>query len=123
MAFCRGNLQRGIELMIHAAGLKHRLNGAAFCITGEGSVDHSSQFGKTAVGVAKTCQELGVPTFVLAGGIGPGARAVLEHGVSAYFDITPRPCTLEQALAGAADALADTAEQVVRLYRVAHGKD
>lgn len=123
MAFCRGKLQRGIELMIHAAGLKHRLNGAAFCITGEGSVDHSSQFGKTAVGVAKTCQELGVPTIVLAGGVGPGARAVLDHGVSAYFDITPRPCTLEQALAGAADALADTAEQVVRLYRVAQGKD
>ena len=74
VAFAGGVLTPGIDLVIDAVGLADRLRGADLCLTGEGALDASSAFGKTAVGVARLARSLGVPCLALAGMIGPGAR-------------------------------------------------
>lgn len=117
LAFCNANLRRGVHLVIETVRLEQALHGADLCITGEGALDHSSQFGKTAVGVAGVCKQLGIPAVALAGAVKPEARPVLDMGVTAYIDITQRPCTLEEAFASARTWLADAAEQVVRLFQ------
>ena len=119
MAFCGAKLKRGIEIVLEAARLRDKLVGADLCITGEGALDFQSKFGKTAVGVAQLAHSLNVPVIVLAGAILPGANDVLEKGVTAYFDITQRPCLLADAMAATESSLADVAEQVMRLYRIA----
>lgn len=118
MAFANARLARGVELVLDVVGMRERLRGAHLCVTGEGSLDQSSPFGKTAVGVASLCKELGVPVVVLAGGVRPEAHAVHEQGVTAYFPITQRPCTLEEAIAQAPEWLASTAEQVLRVLSI-----
>ena len=116
VAFAGGKLERGVDLVIEAVGLADALQGADLCLTGEGSLDAQSAFGKTAVGVARLARSLGVPTFALAGSIGEGARRCLDEGLDAYFPICPGPVTLDQAIARADDFLARAAEQAVRAY-------
>src|SRR5206468_1499040 len=84
VAFAGGVLTPGIDLVIAAVGLADRLRGADLCLTGEGALDASSAFGKTAVGVARLARMLGVPCLALAGSIGIGAEAVLSEGIDAY---------------------------------------
>ena len=91
VAFAGGKLEPGINLVIEAVKLAKRLASADLCLTGEGAIDAQSAFGKTAVGVARLAHSLDCPTLALAGSIGPGAEAVLEQGIDAYFSICPGP--------------------------------
>ena len=98
VAFAAGKLSPGIDLVIDAVDLASRLKNADLCLTGEGAIDGQSAFGKTAVGVAQAGPLAGCPVLALAGSIGPGARAVLDQGIDAYFSICPGPIELEQAI-------------------------
>ena len=53
VAFAGGKLAPGIDLVIKAVDLESRLAHTDLCLTGEGSIDGQSAFGKTAVGVAR----------------------------------------------------------------------
>ena len=114
VAFAGGKLEPGVDLVIDAVKLAERLEGADLCLTGEGAIDAQSAFGKTAVGVARLARSLGCPTLALAGSIGPGAEAVLEQGIDAYFSICPGPISLDQAIAQAGALLERATEQAVR---------
>ncbi len=114
VAFANGKLQRGVDLIIDAVKLRERLRSADLCLTGEGAIDAQSAFGKTAVGVGRLARSLGCPTLALAGSIGPGAEAVLEQGIDAYFSICSGPMSLERAVADAEELLRRATEQVVR---------
>src|SRR5207249_3644624 len=70
MAFFGASLRPGVDIVADALGLRERLRGADLCITGEGRVDGQSAGGKTAVGVARICKELGVPCVALVGSVG-----------------------------------------------------
>ncbi|HWE36381.1 MAG TPA: glycerate kinase [Isosphaeraceae bacterium] len=116
VAFVDGRLERGIDLVIRAVGLEAHLRIADLCLTGEGMLDASSAFGKTAVGVARLARRLGRPTLALAGSLGPGAEAVLAEGITAYFSICPRPLPLDDALNHASTYLEQAAEQALRAF-------
>ncbi len=116
VAFASGHLEPGITLVIRAVGLADRLHGADLCLTGEGSIDASSVFGKAAVGVARLAHSFDCPTLALAGAIGEGAEGVLDQGIDAYFSICNRPLSLEDALAQCADLLEQAAMQAVRAF-------
>jgi len=118
VAFAGGVLLPGIDLVVDAVGLASRLGGADLCLTGEGSIDASSGFGKTAVGVARLARSLGVPCLALAGSIGAGARGVLDEGIGAYQSIAPGPGPLVEAFSEAGPRLERATEQVVRAFLV-----
>jgi glycerate kinase len=125
VAFAGGVLEPGVNLVIGAVRLAERLTGADLCLTGEGAIDEQSAFGKTAVGVARLARSLGCPTLALTGTIKPGAEAVLEQGIDAYFSICSGPISLDQAVAHAETLLEKATEQVVRAFLVggARGAD
>jgi glycerate kinase len=114
VAFASARLERGVTLVIRAVGLADRLRGADLCLTGEGAIDASSAFGKTAVGVARLARSLGVPTLALAGTLGPGSETVLAEGVDGLFSLCPGPIALEEAVARAPELLERAAEHAVR---------
>ena len=116
VAFAGGRLEGGVDLVIEAVNLRRRLQGADLCLTGEGALDGQSAYGKTAVGVARLAHSLGCPTLALAGSIGPGAEAVLEQGIDAYFSICPGPIALEEAISRAAELLENATAQAVRAF-------
>jgi glycerate 2-kinase len=122
VAFAGGRLEGGVDLVIDAVNLAARLAGADLCLTGEGSLDAQSAFGKTPVGVARLARSIGCPTLALAGSIGPGAEAVLEQGIDAYFSICTGPMSLDHAMAHAGELLERAAEQAVRAFLADRGR-
>jgi glycerate kinase len=116
VAFAGGRLEGGVNLVIEAVNLRERLHSADLCLTGEGALDGQSAFGKTAVGVARLARSLGCPTLAIAGSIGPGAEAVLEQGVDAYFSICPGPVSVEEAIERASELLENATAQALRTF-------
>ena len=93
-------------------------------ITGEGRLDEQSAMGKAPIGVAKLAKEQGIPVIAFAGAVTEGAKACNQAGIDAYFPILREITTLEDAMKKetAKQNLADTVEQVMRLYRLQHKK-
>jgi glycerate 2-kinase len=116
VAFAGGRLEGGVNLVIEAVNLRERLHSADLCLTGEGALDGQSAFGKTAVGVARLAHSLGCPTLAVAGSIGPGAEAVLEQGIDAYFSICPGPVPIDEAIARASELLENATAQAARAF-------
>jgi len=116
VAFAGGRLEGGVNLVIEAVNLRERLHAADLCLTGEGALDGQSAFGKTAVGVARLAHSLRCPTLAIAGSIGPGAEAVLEQGVDAYFSICPGPVHIDEAIERASELLENATAQAVRAF-------
>ncbi|WP_165064685.1 glycerate kinase family protein [Paludisphaera rhizosphaerae] len=114
VAFAGGKLGPGIDLVVEAVGLNEAMQQTDLCLTGEGSLDAQSAFGKTAVGVARVARRHGVPCFALVGSIGEGAAECLDAGLTAYFPILPGPMDLDDAMARASELLGAAAEQVAR---------
>jgi glycerate kinase len=123
VAFASGRLEPGVALVIDAVDLARRLEDADLCLTGEGAIDASSAFGKTAVGVARLARGLGCPTIALAGTIGPGAEAVLAEGIAAYFSLCPGPIALDEAIARGAELLENVAAQALRAFLAGGGEE
>jgi len=119
VAFASGKLEPGIKLIIDAVNLAERLKKRRPVLDRRRAIDAQSAFGKTAVGVARLAHSLGCPVLALGGSIGPGAEAVLEHGIGAYFfSICPGPISLDQAIEQAGTLLERATEQAVRGYLV-----
>ncbi|GMV94200.1 MAG: glycerate kinase [Candidatus Hydrogenedentota bacterium] len=117
VAFARGSLRPGVDLVAGACRLAERLEGADLVITGEGKVDGQSIHGKTPVGVAKIAQKAGVRVIAVAGILGDGYEAVHTAGIEAVHSLTGEFVTPEYAIANAAALLTEAGERIGRTFR------
>ena len=123
-SFLQGELKSGVSLILEETKLSKKMQGADLVITGEGRLDEQSAMGKAPIGVAKLAKEQGIPVIAFAGAVTEGAKACNQAGIDAYFPILREITTLEDAMKKetAKQNLADTVEQVMRLYRLQHKK-
>ena len=118
MAYFGARLRSGFDVVAEAVGLRERLAGADLCITGEGRLDASSLHGKTAIGVARLCRELGVPCVAVVGSAGDAEEGALNEGLAAWVSICDGPMTLDEAMRDARGLTQRAAERVMRLVGV-----
>jgi glycerate kinase len=118
--FTPAKLLRGVELVLHVVRFADQLQGADLVITGEGRTDGQTSMGKAPVGVAAAARRAGVPVVCLSGGLGPGAEAVLAHGIDALASASPGPMALEEAIERASELVELAAVRVCRLLRLGH---
>ncbi|HIE53280.1 MAG TPA: glycerate kinase [Armatimonadetes bacterium] len=118
MAFADARLESGIDLVLEAVRFEERVQGADLILTGEGKIDRQALYGKTLSGVAQIARQYRLPVLAFGGGVAQDAYVLLEHGITALFGITPRPLTLEEALAQARPLLRQATEQVCRALAV-----
>jgi len=112
LVFLGGRLRPGSEIVTAAVGLDAAVADADLVITGEGRIDSQSIHGKTPIGVARVAQRHGKPVIAIAGSLAPGAAVVHRHGIQAVFGAVSRPCTVEQALAEAAQNVRSAARNI-----------
>jgi glycerate kinase len=67
LAFCGARLRRGVDVVMEAVDMAGRMEGADLVITGEGSLDAQSLYGKVPAGVIRTATLRSVPVAVLCG--------------------------------------------------------
>ena len=115
MAFAGATLQSGIDMVCEVLGFDALLQGADLVITGEGRADHSTIFNKAPVGVARHARAHGVPTVLLAGGLGPGYEELYDYDLAAVVCISDRPMSFDASLSRTAELLESSAERTMRL--------
>ena len=123
VAFLGARLRPGIDLLLDALQFRQKAEGADLIITGEGRLDAQTAMGKAPVGVARLAQKYKKPVVALAGSITRDAVACNARGITAYFPIVRGAVSLEEAMrkSTAMENMADTAEQVFRLYSIHRG--
>ena len=112
MAFLKGQLRPGCEIIARAVGLEAAVRDADLVITGEGRIDQQTIFGKTPFGVATVAKQFGKPVIGIAGGLGANAQVVHEYGIDAIFSVLSRICTLQDALAEAEHNVRSSARNI-----------
>lgn len=120
LAFCRVEVQSGIESVLSASDFDTALTGADAVITGEGRVDGQSCYGKAISGVATHAKAQGVPVFVAAGSLGDGWEELRTVGVTDAFSLIgevshlPDGERLAFCIANAASLLERLGERIAR---------
>lgn len=114
-AYLLGARQRpGIEVVLELTALASALDGAILVITGEGSLDEQSLFGKTPVGVAAAAAVAGVPTVAVCGRTTLSAEQLNEHGISAAYPLTDLEADVAVSMAQAGPLLETVAGQIAQ---------
>lgn len=112
-------LKSGIDAVLDAVDFDSKLQGVSLAITGEGRIDGQSvRFGKVPVGVARRCAMKGIPTAVIAGGIGDGAEDLFDLCESTIMTTVSGPMTLDRAMADAPALYESAAERLLRAVRI-----
>jgi glycerate kinase len=115
MAFLDAKLASGFELVADTVLLEEKIAEADLVITGEGKMDHQTQFGKTPYGVAQMARKHGKPVIGVAGSLEEGAEVLYRHGFDLLLPIQEKPEELSLALKLAGEQLVRTGERIGRM--------
>jgi len=118
IAFLKGNLQSGVDIMLDAIHLEKYLKDADLVITGEGQLDFQTVYDKAPIGVARMAKSRGLPVIAIAGSLGEGFRDVHSEGIHAVSAITSAPMSLEDASTHAYALIASATEEALRFMKV-----
>jgi glycerate kinase len=108
-AFMGAEIRGGIDFVLDLVKFDEKLVGCDLVITGEGRTDAQSAMGKAISAVARRARATGVRVAVVSGALGQGAEKMLGLGVDDLVQATPAGQSLEEALAHAAENLANAA--------------
>lgn len=118
MAFCKAEMISGFELVSKLTNLEKHISQASLVFTAEGKIDAQTAFGKTISGVGQLAKRYKVPVIALAGMVTDDLTELYKQGVTSVFAIGNQPMSLEESKARAAELLANTAEQIMRIVTV-----
>ncbi len=118
LAFTNARLEKGIDIVVNYTGLEKIIKKADYVFTGEGGIDHQTQYGKTPFGVAQIAQKENKKVIAIAGYVGKGTEQLYNLGFDAIFGILPGAMSLEQALSSGKENVERTVENIVRLLNL-----
>ena len=96
------SIRPGIELVLDLAHGREACAWADVVITGEGSIDSQTPYGKVPSGIAKLAQSQGKPTIAIGGTVTHDphtVEALNKAGIIATFGIAPGPADLTTLIA------------------------
>lgn len=123
LTFMSAVLESGVKIVLEETKLEAYIQKADLVITGEGCLDSQTVMGKAPVGVAILGKKYQKPVIAFAGSVTRDGADCNCHGIDAFFPILRGITTLEEAMKpeNAKRNLADTAEQVFRLWTIKRG--
>ena len=122
VAFLKGKLRSGVDIVTDAIHLEALVKEADLVITGEGKIDRQTCFGKVPMGVAKLAKKYHKPVIAIAGALGEGYELTHDYGIDAVFSVVNSPMSLEQAYEETSENLAKLSRNIAEIYRVAMNK-
>ena len=117
IGFLSSELKKGIDIVIKYSDLESKLKDTDFIITGEGSIDGQTRFGKTPFGIAKLGKKYNIPVIALAGNIGKDIDLLYEYGFTSIFPILTKVETLDNALKNGGYNIEVVSENIGRLIK------
>ena len=113
MAFLKGKLVNGIELILRTLKIEEHLKEAHLVFTGEGKIDGQTLQGKTISGIATLAKKHNVPVIVITGKIGEDMEGIYDMGVNAVFSIVNQPMELKEAIEHAPQLIQESAINIM----------
>jgi len=108
-AFFNAELAPGIDTIMAVCGLREALDGADWCLTGEGAFDRQSLDGKVVAGVAAAARDRGVPVVVFAGQVRVPPETCAQHGIVEARALQAPGMSLAESMRRTAERLRATA--------------
>jgi glycerate 2-kinase len=105
----------GVEVVMELTGFAAALSESDLVLTGEGRVDSQTAHGKTALGVARRAQAVGLPCLCFGGGVTPKGAAAMASVGAVVLPVTEGPATLEACIAAGTAPIERAAERAARL--------
>lgn len=96
--FFNAQFRSGLELVLEISKFQSHLQDADLVVTGEGSLDDQSLFGKVPVGIARVAKANNVPVVAFAGKIQGNVDKLKDEGLTCVFPIVDEPMALETAM-------------------------
>lgn len=118
MFFTEASLMPGVELILEVTDFNNLVKDADLVITGEGSTDFQTVFGKAPVGVAKAAKKYSIPVVCISGGLGDGYESVFENGIDAIISISSGPVSLDKCMLNGANMITSATKRLIRTLRV-----
>ena len=118
IAFAGAELEQGGDLVIDTLNLEDQMQGATLVITGEGGINHQTQYGKTPVAVSKVAKKNNVPCIAIAGCMKDDYDGIYDEGINAAFSIIPNLDTLDNILNEGYENLKNASYNLARLYKL-----
>ena len=115
-------MRPGIELVLDLLHAREACAWADVVITGEGSIDGQTPYGKVPSGIARLAKSQGKPVIAIGGKVtrDPNVTAALnEAGIVATFGIAPGPAALPELLTGTKRNVEATCAAIASLLSVA----
>lgn len=98
LSFTNATLESGVKIILEETNLERYIENTDIVITGEGRLDGQTVMGKAPIGVAKLAKKHGKKVLAFAGCLGEGVENCLNHGIDAYFSISPEDMPLQEAM-------------------------
>ena len=121
MVFLNGTLKSGIETVLDLVEFDRKLEGVSLVVTGEGSTDWQSVFGKVMQGVGVHCRKAGIPAVAVVGSMGKGAEDIFDYGIESILTTVNAVMPLDEALGRAEELYLQAARRMFRMLRA--GRD
>lgn len=116
--FFNAKLKPGIEAVLDAVDFDNLVKDADLVITGEGSMDGQSIFGKVPVGIAKRCKRYDVPVSAIAGGMGRDAEKLYDIGIGSIMTTINGSMAVDEAMERAEELMYSAADRMLRFIRM-----
>jgi glycerate 2-kinase len=114
MVFANAKTESGFDVVSRIVRLEDKIKDADLVITGEGKIDHQTQFGKTAFGVATLAKNYHKPVIAFAGICGEGYQELYHKGFDLILPISDKPLPLSESLKNAGQLLQNAAERLAK---------
>jgi glycerate kinase len=116
IAFFDAEMKPGIDIIMDITNFSQKVKNADLVITGEGSTDYQTMFGKVPFGVSEVAKKYGKPVICISGSLGKGYEKLYDEGILALFSIINKPMTLEEAMEKGEELLEKATENIFRTY-------
>ena len=112
MALLRASIVPGADVVLEMVDFAERARVASLVITGEGSLDEQTLFGKTPVRVASAAKEAGVPTVAVAGRCTIPVDGLIALGIRRVYSLQALEPDHARSMANASHLLERIGEQI-----------
>jgi len=119
VVFLDAKIKPGTEVIIDATSLEEKIRNADLIITGEGSMDNQTFYGKSSYGVALLAKKYKVPVVTINGSVNIDYDKIDKEKQSFFagnFSILNKPMSLDYAISNAERLISFSSKELVRFY-------
>lgn len=119
VAFLNAKIKNGIDVIIESIGLEDKIKDADLVITGEGTLDMQTFYGKGVYGVAKLVERYDKPVITINGSVLVNRSKInksFRDLTVGNFSIINKPMSLEESVKNSEELLGRQIKELVTFY-------